>query len=64
MQGVKRGPTAPPHFQSLSDLFSHLLQGGMGAALLADPDKIEAVSTDTLLKLLSNDIRQKHLQCV
>lgn len=36
----------------------------MGAALLADPDKIEAVSTDTLFKLLSNDVRQKHLQCL
>uniref|UniRef100_A0A674MY55 Dihydrouridine synthase 2 n=1 Tax=Takifugu rubripes TaxID=31033 RepID=A0A674MY55_TAKRU len=30
--------------------------GGMGAALLADPDKIEAVSTDTLFKLPSNDL--------
>lgn len=57
---------AQPHHltSSLSDLFSHLLQGGMGAALLADPDKIEAVSTDTLFKLPSNDVRQKHLQCL
>lgn len=30
----------------------------MGAALLADPDKIEAVNTDTLFKFLSNGVRK------
>lgn len=37
----------------------HLLtQGGMGAALLSDPDKIEAVST--LCSLHSSGLRSKH----
>lgn len=34
----------PPSWSSF--MFPHLLQGGMGAALLSDPDKIEAVSAD------------------
>lgn len=33
------------HYGAHASLFS-FLQGGMGAALLSDPDKIEAVSTD------------------
>lgn len=45
-------------------LTSDLLQGGMGAALLSDPDKIEAVSTSTgrqVCQLSGSNLITNHL---